>query len=186
MKNHKLIIFDFDLLFNILNEIKEYLSFELVKVSKKDYKILINNYPNSVIIGRQEFKNLKMIIFEKDFPIRISRFNEIINTNFLKKKFISQSNQSIGLYTLDLNSKKIFKNGIFLDLTEKEIKLINFLQQSNKPITTIELQKKVWSYASSLETHTVETHVYRLRKKFLKTFNDDNFIVSNKEGYHIK
>ena len=85
-----------------------------------------------------------------------------------------------------MNSKKISKNKISLDLTEKEINLIDFLKNSNKPIPTIELQNKVWSYASSLETHTVETHVYRLRKKFLKTFNDENFILSNKNGYFIK
>ena len=84
-----------------------------------------------------------------------------------------------------MNSKKISKNKIFLELTEKEIKLINFLKSSKDPISISELQKKVWGYVSSLETHTVETHVYRLRKKFLKTFDDENFIKSNKSGYFI-
>ena len=100
--------------------------------------------------------------------------------------FILQSNQIIGLYNLDLNSKKIFKDGIILELTEKEIKLIDYIKSSKNPISINELQKKVWGHASSLDTHTVETHVYRLRKKFLKTFADDNFIISKKTGYFIK
>ena len=36
-----------------------------------------------------------------------------------------------------------------------------------------------------LDTHTVETHIYRLRKKIKDTFNDDNFIISKKDGYII-
>ena len=186
MKNHQLIIYDFEILFNILDEIREYLNFEIINIPKKDYKILLSRYSNSLIASKKELKNFRIIITEKDLPIRMNKFNEIISTNFLKKQFNSQSNQLIGLYVLDMNSKKISKNKISLDLTEKEINLIDFLKNSNKPIPTIELQNKVWSYASSLETHTVETHVYRLRKKFSKTFNDENFILSNKNGYFIK
>jgi len=186
MKNHQLIIYDFEILFNILDEIRECLNFEIINIPKKDYKILLSRYSNSLIASKKELKDLRIIITEKDFPIKINKLNEIISTNFLKKQFNSQSNQLIGLYVLDMNSKKISKNKISLDLTEKEINLIDFLKNSNEPIPTIELQKKVWSYASSLETHTVETHVYRLRKKFSKTFNDENFILSNKNGYFIK
>jgi len=71
-------------------------------------------------------------------------------------------------------------------LTEKEIKTIIYLSKSDKPVSIEELQKKVWSYQSDIETHTVETHIYRLRKKILNTFNDSQFIFSEKKGYHIK
>ena len=80
--------------------------------------------------------------------------------------------------------KKIIKN-IKLKLTEKEINTIMFLSKSNKPVSVDELQEKVWSYQSDIETHTVETHVYRLRKKILKTFDDNKFIISKKNGYQI-
>jgi len=186
MKNYQLIVYDFEILFHILDELKEYLNFEIINVSKKNYKDLITKYSDSTIISKKEIKDLKSIIIIKIFPIKIKKLIEIINTNFLKKQFHLQSSQTIGLYTLDLNSKKIFKNDVFLELTEKEIKLINFLKSSEDSISINELQKKVWGYVSSLETHTVETHVYRLRKKFLKTFNDENFIKSNKGGYFIK
>ena len=186
MKNYQLIVYDFEILFHILDELKEYLNFEIINVSKKNYKDLITKYSDSTIISKKEIKDLKSIIIIKIFPIKIKKLIEIINTNFLKKQFHLQSSKTIGLYTLDLNSKKIFKNDVFLELTEKEIKLINFLKSSEDSISINELQKKVWGYVSSLETHTVETHVYRLRKKFLKTFNDENFINSNKSGYFIK
>ena len=75
---------------------------------------------------------------------------------------------------------------INLKLTEKEINIIKFLSKSNKPVSVNELQNKVWSYQSDIETHTVETHIYRLRKKILKTFNDNKFIISKKNGYQIK
>ena len=70
-------------------------------------------------------------------------------------------------------------------MTEKEINTIIFLSKSNKPVSVDELQKKVWSYQSDIETHTVETHIYRLRKKILNTFNDNEFIISKKNGYQI-
>ena len=73
-----------------------------------------------------------------------------------------------------------------LKLTEKEIDTITYLSKSNKPVSINELQKMVWSYQSDIETHTVETHIYRLRKKILNIFNDDKFIVSKKNGYQIK
>ena len=77
-------------------------------------------------------------------------------------------------------------NNTKLKLTEKEINTITYLSKSNKPVNIDELQEKVWSYQSDIETHTVETHIYRLRKKILNTFNDNNFIISEKNGYQIK
>ena len=77
-------------------------------------------------------------------------------------------------------------NGTKLKLTEKEINTITYLSKSKKPVSIDELQAKVWSYQPDIETHTVETHIYRLRKKILKTFNDNEFIISKKNGYQIK
>ena len=80
----------------------------------------------------------------------------------------------------------MLKNNIKLKLTEKEINTITYLSKSIKPVSINELQEKVWSYQSDIETHTVETHIYRLRKKILNTFNDNEFIISKKNGYQIK
>jgi Response regulators consisting of a CheY-like receiver domain and a winged-helix DNA-binding domain len=89
-------------------------------------------------------------------------------------------------YTIDLNSREMIINTVRLKLTEKEINIITYLSKSNNPVSIDELQEKVWSYQSNIETHTVETHIYRLRKKILNTFKDDKLIVSKKNGYQIK
>ena len=73
-----------------------------------------------------------------------------------------------------------------LKLTEKEIGSIMYLFRAKKPVKIDELQSKVWGYQSDLETHTVETHIYRLKKKILNKFKDSNFIYSTIDGYQIK
>ena len=109
---------------------------------------------------------------------------ETININFLKKQFSNQSNIKIGKYNLDLNSRKISFKDKNLDLTERETRLIIFINDKTG-VTVKELQKNVWDYSPSLETHTVETHIYRLRKKIMDIFGDDNFILNDKNGYSI-
>ena len=110
---------------------------------------------------------------------------EKLNIEFLKLKFNEQSQVIISNYTIDINARKMFSNNASLKLTEKEVNTIIYLSKVNKPITINELQTKVWDYNSDLETHTVETHIYRLRKKIKEKFNDENFISSFKEGYKI-
>ena len=120
-----------------------------------------------------------------DLPIKMNKIIELINVQFLKNKFNLQSNINIGSYILNLNSRKIIKNNINLDLTEREINLIVYLNKSKLPVKIEELQKEVWHYSYELETHTVETHIYRLRKKIKDKFGDDHFILSLKDGYKI-
>ena len=103
----------------------------------------------------------------------------------LKKKYNQQSEINLGPYKLNLNSRKIFSNEISLDLTEREANIIIFLNNSKKPVKISELQTEVWGHNSKLDTHTVETHIYRLRKKINNIFNDNNFIKSSKLGYTI-
>ena len=91
----------------------------------------------------------------------------------------------IGPYRLNINSRKISKNKKIIDLTEREMNLILFLKKSSLPVKIDKLQKEVWGYSSELETHTVETHIYRLRKKIKEEFADENFIISEKKGYSI-
>jgi DNA-binding response OmpR family regulator len=92
----------------------------------------------------------------------------------------------INNYSINLNSRELILKNNKLKLTEKEINIIDYLFQSAKPVKVDQLQKKVWSYQSDIETHTVETHIYRLRRKILDTFNDNQFIISEKDGYQIK
>ena len=91
----------------------------------------------------------------------------------------------MGNYKIDLNSRKIYKNEISANLTEREVNILIFLNNSKNPVKISNLQTEVWGHNSRLETHTVETHIYRLRKKINNIFNDKSFIKSSKSGYTI-
>ena len=124
-------------------------------------------------------------IHVEDYPLQVHKLIEIININFLKNRFNQQSDIDIGFYKLNLNSRKLLNNEKILNLTEKEADIILYLKNSKKPVNINQLQSIVWGYNSKLETHTVETHIYRLRKKINDLFNDDKFIISTKDGYII-
>ena len=139
-----------------------------------------------MIITDRKYSNIEHQFVLDDTPVNISKFKEKINIEFLKVQFNSQSEVKVSNYIIDLNSREMSEKKIKLKLTEKEINTIIFLSKSNKPVSVDELQEKVWSYQSDIETHTVETHIYRLRKKILNSFNDNEFIISKKNGYQIK
>ena len=124
-------------------------------------------------------------ILINDYPINLFKLIDLINIQFLKNKYYQQNNIKIGKYSINLNSRIMKYEKNTLPLTEKETDIIIFLNKSNIPISINDLQINVWGHKSKLETHTVETHVYRLRKKILKAFGDDNFIESSKKGYKI-
>ena len=117
--------------------------------------------------------------------IKFSKLLEKINVEFLKKKFNEQSNIDIGFYKININSREIVLEKKKLKLTEKEIDTILYLSKNVGSVSINELQKEVWGYQPELETHTVETHIHRLRKKIKEKFNDNNLIVSTKDGYQI-
>ena len=102
-----------------------------------------------------------------------------------KSEFNKNSRINIKKYLLDKNEKKLFFNNVFLILTEKEIQLLELFLKSQKPISKKKILSSVWHYSSDADTHTVETHIYRLRKKINEKFSDDNFILNHKEGYHL-
>ena len=187
MNKQNLIIYDFDELFSILNEIKSHLKFNLLNVSKKEFSELkLDNLNSFLIISKKKVQNLENQIILNNYPLKIKKIIEIININFLKNKFIQQSDIDLGFYKLNLNSRKMFDDKNELNLTEKEANIIIFLKKSEKPVSINKLQTEVWGHSSKLDTHTVETHIYRLRKKISSKFNNHDFIRSTKLGYNIK
>tara|TARA_B100001250_G_scaffold114713_1_gene97176 strand:- start:259 stop:822 length:564 start_codon:yes stop_codon:yes gene_type:complete len=187
MNKQNLIIYDFNELFSILIEIKSNLNFNLLNVSKKEFSELkLDNLSSYLIITKKKIQNLENQIVLNNYPLKITKIIEIININFLKIKFIQQSDIDLGFYKLNLNSRKIFNDKNELSLTEKEANIIIFLKKSEKPVSIDELQTEVWGHNSKLDTHTVETHIYRLRKKISNKFNNHDFIKSTKLGYNIK
>ena len=140
---------------------------------------------NYLVISDKKLDDFKNQILISQFPINISKLIESINIKFLQKKYNQQSEINLGIYKLNLNSRKIFKGEKSLDLTEREADIVIFLNNSKLPVNISQLQTKVWGHNSKLETHTVETHIYRLRKKISNIFKDKNFIKSSKSGYII-
>ena len=162
-------------------------SSSILIASLKDYDLFINSKLNIPVLflnfgSKKSYTTSVEII---NCPFQLNNFVERINVIFLKNKFLNNSNLNILNYEINLNSKEILRDGQKLKLTEREINFILFLKNSNSPQNIKSILKSVWKYSPNLETHTVETHVHRLRKKFLSHFKDDNFIKINKKGYFI-
>ena len=194
MNKQSIIIYDFEILFIILKEIKENLRFEIFNFKKNDEISKLDNsaYGNYLIVVKslsnlinKDIEKKKLYLIE-NLPIKIDQFIEKINIQLLKQKYNYQLEIRINKYKLNLNSREISLNKKLIKLTEREIDIILFLNENKKPINIDILQKEVWGYSSELETHTVETHIYRLRKKLKYKFNDEEFILSLKKGYQIK
>tara|TARA_B100001027_G_scaffold195763_1_gene152251 strand:+ start:296 stop:856 length:561 start_codon:yes stop_codon:yes gene_type:complete len=186
MKNQTLVIYDFNIFYEILKEIENYLNFNLLNINKnKIDEYDIKNKDDFLIISNKKITDANNSILINQLPIEIVKLVENINVSFLKKKYNQQSEINLGNYKLNLNSRKIFSQHKSLDLTEREANIVLFLLNSEKPVKITKLQTEVWGHNSKLETHTVETHIYRLRKKINNVFKDNNFIKSSKSGYRI-
>jgi len=203
------------ILYNILEEIKENLSFKIENFTKLDDFLNFFNKDKSenknffiiTTISNKDFfinkiklekknifflchKNSKVDINHNynvfKYPINIYNLIEKINIQLIKYKYSFQSKIRVKNYSLDLNSRTISIENKSLKLTEREMEIILFLNDCKTPQKINDLQNKVWSYSSGLETHTVETHIYRLRKKISNNFQDEHFIISTDNGYFIE
>ena len=187
VSEQNLIIYKFNSLYHILEELDLNLNFKVTFVeSENSLNNLITNLTNYLIVSNKKYSDISNQFILDNTPVKIFKLIEKINIEFLKIQYNNQSKVKVNNYTIDLNSREMLTDNTKLKLTEKEINTITYLSKSNKPISIDELQENVWSYQSDIETHTVETHIYRLRKKILNTFNDNEFIISKKNGYQIK
>jgi hypothetical protein len=188
-------IINYNSLYEILDEIKENLPFKIINSEneedfKKNYDLDITN---CLIISKNNHKLLlnnnitdKNLLDLNDLPLSLKKLIEVINIKLIRLKFNHQSRVIIKGYELNLNSKSFSKDNLNLKLTEKEIEIILYLNNTKVKHDVADLQKNIWSYSANMETHTVETHIYRLRKKIINLFKDKNFILSHKNGYFIE
>ena len=187
-------IINYNSLYEILDEIKENLSFKIINLKNDEdlEKKLDLNKLDYLVISKTSHKLLRNInITDKNFldindlPLSFKKLLELINIKLIKLKFNQQSKIIIKGYELNLNSKFFSKDNLRLKLTEKEIEIILYLNDKKIKHNVEDLQKNIWGYAANMETHTVETHIYRLRKKISDLFKDEKFILSHKNGYFI-
>ena len=180
---------------NSLNEIKEYLNFSLVFFDKSTFSNLSVSTIHSVLVDRD-------ICGDKDILLSINKMNNlpvllIDKANHPNSvKFVYTESISLPLkfleisikikeYVLDKNERKLKKKNLSIVITEREIQLIELLFNEKKPLSKNIILEKVWKYAADADTHTIETHIYRLRKKIFSKFKDENFIVNFKAGYTV-
>jgi len=196
MVNQKLYIINLSNFYDIINELKEHIDYELLKFDNKEivfskYKSESISTENSILVVHEKeynffVKNIneyQIIKFKP--PVNIFTFIENLNVKFIQKKYQDQSNVNVKDFFLDINSRELKKGKSSLKLTERETDMILFLNKSKKPVNVETLEKEIWQHSSELETHTVETHIYRLRKKIKAEFGSDELILSNKDGYTI-
>ena len=182
-----LVIYKSNSLYDILKEISLDFNFKIDFIDdENELSVKLKTLKNYLILSNKKYFDINNFIVLYDLPINIFKLVEKINTEFLKLQYSKQSKIKLNNYIVDLNSREISSKIKKIKLTEKEIDTIIYLLNANKPVTIDELQKKIWNYKNEIETHTVETHIYRLRKKILDIFNDNKFIVSEKNGYQIK
>jgi len=187
MNNTKIILYDCLYIYKILEELNDILKLNLVNFeNKRDLTKYIEINKNYLVIKTGKDQDYKNQIILDDLPLKIEKVIEKINLAILKNNFSLKSNIKIGRYILNLNSREISFKKKVLKLTEQEVKILTYLDKFKEPTKVEKLQKEIWGYKEDLETHTVETHIHRLRKKFENTFEDRNIILSAQKGYIIK
>ena len=160
-------------------------------VGKKDIssfrKNKINNFPSILITESSIPKSMfsSELREQLKMPFTILEFEKKIISLLAKNEFRKNSLIQLDDYIIDKNERKIKKNDLELQLSEKEINFLILFSKANKPVSKNFVLKHVWKYSLESDTHTVETHIHRLRKKFLEKFKDSNFIKNNDEGYYI-
>ena len=212
MGNSTISIFGNKIFLEILNEIKLFSKFKIkyyedldlcIKdakkqnllviffVSKKDKnffnKNTINNFPSILVVESSTSKGMHFaeLTEQLKMPFTIVEFEKKVISLIAKNEFKNNSLIKLNEYIIDKNERKIEKNNLKLQLSEKEINFLILFTKSKEPISRNIVLKDVWNYSSESETHTIETHIHRLRKKILQKFGDDNFIKNNNKGYYI-
>ena len=196
MVNQKLYIINLSNFYDILDELKEHIGYEISKFNSEE--IFFDKYnskkislENSILIVNEKEYNFFVKSIKEDQiikfkpPVNIFKFIENLNVRFIQKKYQDQSNINVKDFFLNINSRELKKDKLTLKLTERETDMILYLNDSKKPVNVETLEKEIWQHSSDLETHTVETHIYRLRKKIKAEFGNDDLIKSNKDGYTI-
>tara|TARA_B100000959_G_C14880037_1_gene582116 strand:+ start:172 stop:798 length:627 start_codon:yes stop_codon:yes gene_type:complete len=150
-------------------------------------KIVMNNFPSILITKslQQKSGNLNNLQVELKMPFKILDFEKKVISLFAKNQFKKNSIINLNGYIIDKNERKLKKNNLEIQLSEKEINFLILFSENKNPVSKNIVLKKVWKYSEKSETHTVETHIHRLRKKILEKFDDNNFIKNNNEGYYI-
>ena len=184
-----------------LNELKPFLKFNPLNdktsidydvillhedaLNSKDYNLIVRNSKCIKIFASTKKKSLNNFDAFLQLPSSLREINAVVESSAARRLFSKNSSIEIKKYFLNKNEKKLSKNENEIILTEKEIQLLELFLNNKKPISKDKILSSVWNYSSDADTHTVETHIYRLRKKINDKFSDESFIVNTKDGYSL-
>ena len=187
--------------FSTLNELKTFLKFNPISESQNDnFDIILFHTECNQNKKQQDFianhDSIKICAGKKkdsqdnfdaflELPTTLKEINSVVESTVAKKRFSKNSSIEVKNYLLNKNEKKLSKLNQFITLTEKEVQLLELFLNNKKPISKDNILSSVWNYSSDADTHTVETHIYRLRKKVTDKFMDEKFILNNKDGYYL-
>ena len=201
MHKLKVLILGPTLFYDTLNELKPFLKFNSIKEkNSSDFDVILfheealDNKEENQIISKSN--SLKVCASSKkklsnnydaflEIPSSLKEINSTVENVVAKKAFSKNSSIEIKKYLLNKNEKKLLNNENEVILTEKEVQLLELFLNNKKPISKDTILSSVWNYSSDADTHTVETHIYRLRKKINEKFSDENFIINTKDGYSL-
>ena len=183
--NELKVFLKFNPILNNTNDDPNIILFHIDSLKDKKLKEYINNNSFLKICAGSKKDLTDNYDARLELPATLQEINTIIENTAVKSKFNKNSSIAIKSYFLNKNEKKLFKSDSFIILTEKEIQLLELLLNKQKPISKDNILSSVWNYSSDADTHTVETHIYRLRKKITDKFRDENFILNNKSGYYL-
>ena len=175
----------FNPLLNKFNNKHDIILFHKDILKDKNQKLFIDS-SNSIKICASKKKEL-LLNYDTylELPASLKEINTVVENIAAKSQFSKNSSIKIKNYLLNKNEKKLSKSDNFLILTEKEIQLLELFLSKKKPISKDYILSTVWNYSADADTHTVETHIYRLRKKINDKFMDEKFILNNKKGYYL-
>ena len=124
-------------------------------------------------------------IVHYDLPLKFLNFVDYIISD-LRQNFNKQNKiMSFKTLSYDESSRRIFNDTISLILTEKENEIFYFLLVSESGVSKNVLLKNIWKYNESIDTHTLETHIYSLRKKLEKKFKIKYILKHKESGYFL-
>ena len=207
MSNFTISVFNNKIFFQIIKEIKLFSKFRIkhyedldlcTQDAEKGNQVVVffdnslnksktNNFPSIIVTESSKLINKYFGILQEQLkmPFSILDFKKKIISLIAKNEFKKNSLIRLSGYIIDKNERKIKKNNLELQLSEKEVNFLILFSKNKDPINRNLVLKNVWKYSEDSETHTVETHIHRLRKKILDKFGDNDFIKNNNMGYYI-
>jgi hypothetical protein len=183
--NELKIFLKFNPLINNLNSTPQVIFFHTDAIIDKKQKDYISSINCIKICAGKKKDLIDNFDATLELPTTLKEINSIIENTVAKKKYNKNSSLEIKAYYLNKNEKKLSKFDEYIILTEKEVQLLELFLNSKKPISKDNILSSVWNYSSNADTHTVETHIYRLRKKISDKFMDEKFILNDKDGYYL-